>query len=102
MIFVYTYGDYRVFKNFLQEFYLREHFGRSWDKDGQARYIPHADAFRGIDRGILLIWGPRQENTFQDEAEIHELAARYDIPVMTVPDLRRQRAQREHPEAFRR
>ena len=91
--------SYRTFQHFLQEFHLREHMGNGSNREGQAVWLRDEDSIRGISRGIVLVWGPRVSGRV--DAYIRTYCGNHDIPVLEVPDLRRQHHFRDHPSALR-
>ena len=97
MIYVLT-KDYAVFQSFLHEFHLREHFGNGGNREGQCVYLQDESWFRSVDRGLVLLWGPPVNREWV--YAVRERCIALDIPMMEVPDLRRARHHREHPEAF--
>lgn len=91
---------YRQFQDFCREFQMREHRGDIGNREGQCRFIgTDVNRILGISRGIVLVWGPISDMRGYDE--IGEYCHMRDIPLMTVPDLRRERTKRERPELFR-
>lgn len=103
MIYVLT-GNHQQFQGFMHEYWLRQDFGDSCKAEGCRRghvrylsepYLPHLE---GVRNAIVLAWGTWFER--RDSEEIRDFCASRDIPFLEVPDLRRQRARREHPEQF--
>lgn len=105
MIYVFT-GNYQQFQNFMQQHQLREDFGVRCNingcKRGQVRYLGSEghtwERLEGNRNAIVLCWGTYYER--RDAPEVEDRCRAMDIPFVVVPDLARQRAQREHPERF--
>lgn len=96
MIYVFTESRSQ-FESFMHEFRLRAHYGQGGNREGQVIPLYEVNQLRGIDSALVLAWGTWYAH--RDADEIQAICRLRDIPFVVIPDLKRQRARRDHPEA---